>query len=500
MPKGLAFLSKKSWHTSKLCNQEKVWIAEQEKQAEDIKCRELAKQIQLEREEEELIRISGKKSNRLDRGIDWMYQGGPKSDGNPTAFEEEQKEKEQEDYLMGKEFNPSSVKKGDLATAESSVGVNMVLTRAAEGTIIDPSLVEKERTERDDVQDWNSNFHLRHEDPMFSVEQQRKEMNEHNEKKQRLFERVNNEDESERGKRTGRDRADRKRRKSDKRRRSRHDRDNDEDDRDRGERKRHQKERRRESRRRSHSPESDDSRRDRRGRKHRHSKSRRHCSNSRSVSRSRSPGDNSRNGGHCASRRRNRSASRSSSRSRSRDRDGYKGRHTETYSRHKRSSDEKPSPYSSNEVKDKLSSGKQYGLVGVSSSKPISTSDLGPDQALLEKKRKEKEDARRGRYGRNSGGDRDSGGKRPISERERQNTLKEMQADASARSGHISNASRKSNAELYEEEIERRRDGSGGNNASFIQDATRKSHQLDMSSRASQNRNKYQRGKEDRFF
>lgn len=492
MPKGLAFLSKKSWHTSKLCNQEKVWIAEQEKQAEDIKIRELAKQIQQEREEEELHRISGKKSNRLDKGIDWMYQGGPKSDGNPTAFEEEQKQKEQEDYLMGKEFNPNSVKKGDLATAESSVGVNMVLTRAAEGTVVDPSLVEKERTERDDIQDWNSNFHLRHEDPMFSVEQQRKEMKEHNEKKQRLFERVNGENESERGKRTDRDRADRKRPKGDKRRRSRHDRDNDEDDRDRGERKRDKKERKRESRRRSYSSESDGSRRDRRGRKHRHSKS--HRGNSRSISR-----DNDRNGGHYDSRIRNRSASRSRSRSRSRDRDGYKARHTESYSR-KRSSDEKPRAYSSNEVEDKQSSGKKYGLVGESSSKPISTSDLGPDQALLEKKRKEKEDARRGRYGRESGGDRDSGGKRAISERERQKTLQEMQADASARSGHISNASRKSNAELYEEEIERRRDRSGGNSASFIQDATRKSHQLDLSSRASQNRSKYQRGKDDRFF
>jgi hypothetical protein len=500
MPKGLAFLSKKSWHTSKLCNQEKVWIAEQEKQAEDIKIRELAKQIQQEREEEELHRISGKKSNRLDKGIDWMYQGGPKSDGNPTAFEEEQKQKEQEDYLMGKDFNPSSVKKGDLATAESSVGVNMVLTRAAEGTVVDSSLVEKERTERDDIQDWNSNFHLRHEDPMFSVEQQRKEIKEHNEKKQRLFERVDEEDESERGKRTDRDRADRKRSKSDKRRRSRHDRVNDDDDRDRCERKKHKKERKRESRRRSYSSESNGSRRDRRGRKHRHIKSRRHRSNSRSVSRSRSPGDNSRNGGHYDSRRRNRGSSRSRSRSSSRDRDGYKARHTESYSR-RRSSDDKPSAYSSaNEVEEKLSSVKKYGLVGESSSKPISTSDLGPDQALLEKKRKEKEDVRRGRSGLNSGGDRDNGGKRPISERERQNTLQEMQADASARSGHISNASRKSNAELYEEEIERRRDRSSGNNASFIQDATRKSHQLELSSRSSQNRDKYQRGKDNRFF
>ena len=45
MPKGLAFLSKKSWHTGKLANQEKVWLQEQEKKAEEVKIKELAKQM-----------------------------------------------------------------------------------------------------------------------------------------------------------------------------------------------------------------------------------------------------------------------------------------------------------------------------------------------------------------------------------------------------------------------------------------------------------------------
>jgi len=472
MPKGLAFLSKKSWHTSKICNQEKVWIAEQEKEAEDIKIKELAKQIQQEREEEELNRISGKKLNRLDRGIDWMYQGGPRNDDKPTAFEEEQKQKEHEDYLLGKEFNPDKVKKGDLATAESSVGVNMVLTRAAENNSADQVLVEKERTERDDIQDWNSNFHLRHEDPMFMVEQQRTEMREHKEKKQRLFDRVNEEEGSNRGKRKDRDR---KRRKSDKDRRSRRERDHDEDDR--SEHKRHRK---RESRRRSYSSESEDSKRNRKGRKHRHHSSRRNRRYSTSFSRSRSPEDNSRSGGHYNSHRGNRSVSRS----RSRGRDDFKARYAESYNRHNSSRDEEARSRSRDkEIKAEVT--KRYGLMGKSSSKPISTSNLGPDQAIVEQKRKEV----RGRYRRTSAGDRHSDTKRVMSERERQESLQAMQADASARSDNISNAQRKSNAELYEEEIQRRRNGSGGN-ATFLQEAARKSHQLDRSSRVSQKHNK----------
>ena len=71
MVQGIAFLSKKSWHTKNLANQEKVWIAEQRKAAEESKTKELARQIQQEREREEFDRLAGKKTH-LDRGIDWM--------------------------------------------------------------------------------------------------------------------------------------------------------------------------------------------------------------------------------------------------------------------------------------------------------------------------------------------------------------------------------------------------------------------------------------------
>lgn len=44
---GLSFLSKKSWHTSNISNQEKVWLAEQKAEAEALKTKELQDQIKV---------------------------------------------------------------------------------------------------------------------------------------------------------------------------------------------------------------------------------------------------------------------------------------------------------------------------------------------------------------------------------------------------------------------------------------------------------------------
>ena len=471
MPKGLAFLSKKSWHTSKLCNQEKVWIAEQEKEAEEIKMKELAQQIKQEREEEELNRISGKKTNRLDRGIDWMYQGGgvrDSGDGKSTAFEEEQKSKEQEDYLMGKEFNPSDVKKGDLASAaDSSAGVNFVLTRAAESSA-NTTVHDSNWTERSDAQDWNSDFHLRHEDPMFLVEQQRKEKELDKEKKERLIASVNDDDYDNSRRRRDRDRdhdrnkdrSDRKRRKSNRNRRSR--RDNDVDTDRRGREKRTKEGRYEDHSRRSYSSESDESRRRRRDRKRRHRSRRRERSTSRSQSRSRSPTSRRTRDCRLSERsikksdersRRDRSHSRSLGRSKSIDRFSHEDRE----SRSRRYGDDKETNRDRASVGD-IAIGRTYGLVG-SSGAEATYSDLGPDQSLLKKKRQEKGDARSRYISTSARGNRNS--KLAMSATEREDALKTMQSDASARSGYISTVKRSSNAELLEEEIQRRQEGNG---------------------------------------
>jgi hypothetical protein len=470
MPKGLAFLSKKSWHTSKLCNQEKVWIAEQQQKAEEVKIKELAKQIQKEREEEELNRISGKKSNRLDRGIDWMYQGGPRSDGKPSAYEEEQKRKEQEDYLLGKEFNPDNAKKGDLAVAESAVGVNVVLTRTA-GNQIDETLLAKEKIHHNDVQDWNSNFHLRHEDPMFFVEQQRRAQVEHQEKKQRLLEKVNNDEgRHHRGdnyrKRRGRDREDNGRI--------------------------------------SYSSESEDRKHRRKERKRRH-RSRKRRERSRSMSselrhsrRYREDDDSERKKvryDRHTRKHRTRSYSRSRSRSRSID-DSCRGKMNDKEFQAKENV-----TMSYGTASDQIR--KSFGLIG--STTPVSTSDLGPDKMLLAKKIQEREEAK-SRYTHRGGSikRKDNGhDTRKMTQEEREKALNDMQVDASKRMNHISKSQLVSNSDLYEDEIKRRRERSVAS-TNFLHDIARQSHGIDqdlsLASRVSQNRNKSQRNNDDHFL
>mmetsp|Transcript_24200 Transcript_24200/g.40076 ORF Transcript_24200/g.40076 Transcript_24200/m.40076 type:complete len:475 (-) Transcript_24200:110-1534(-) len=231
MVQGLAFLSKKSWHVKNMANQEKVWIEEQKKAAEETKTKELAKQIQQEREEEEMDRIAGKTSNRLDRGIDWMYQGV-----TSEAAKEDAK-KQAEEYLMGKEFTggASMQPQGDLAQGEDKKeGFNFVMASVANeqpnsedvapspavASMAGPSVAEK-----------NEAFRVRHEDPMFLVSQKRREQEVKGEKKKALYERVvgkvvdvndaeSDENSRKRRKREKKERKkDRKQRKEEKRRR-----------------------------------------------------------------------------------------------------------------------------------------------------------------------------------------------------------------------------------------------------------------------------------------
>lgn len=189
MVQGLAFLSKKSWHTKNMANQERVWIEEQKKAAEDSKTLELAKQIQREREEEDLDRIAGRKTNRLDRGIDWMYQGV-----TSEAAKEDAK-KQAEDYLLGKEFTggPTLKIKGDLAQAlDQNEGVNAAVANLSTdqptehfASLAGPSVAER-----------NEAFRVKHEDPMYSVSQKRREQVVKVEKTKALFEKVTGKDRS----------------------------------------------------------------------------------------------------------------------------------------------------------------------------------------------------------------------------------------------------------------------------------------------------------------
>lgn len=99
----LAFLSKKSFHTAKLDNIEKVWIAEQKEIKEQQKLAELQKQLQEERQIQELRELqvrSGHEIKNADTSMNWMYQQGPAS--------REQLELQNEEFLLGKIFKPKT--------------------------------------------------------------------------------------------------------------------------------------------------------------------------------------------------------------------------------------------------------------------------------------------------------------------------------------------------------------------------------------------------------
>ena len=89
---GLAFLAKKTWHTSRLDNVERVWQAEEKEKQEAQKILEKQRQLAEERQIGELkhaARAAGLQVSTRER-LDWMYEGAVKS--GPTA----------EDYAMGK--------------------------------------------------------------------------------------------------------------------------------------------------------------------------------------------------------------------------------------------------------------------------------------------------------------------------------------------------------------------------------------------------------------
>lgn len=102
----LKFLAKKSWHTTNLSNVEKVWIAEQNAEKEKKKLAELQKQINEERQIQELRELqvaSGQIVKTVDTTLDWMYEG-------PAG----QAEQSAEEYLLGKIYKPKAEQTSEL--------------------------------------------------------------------------------------------------------------------------------------------------------------------------------------------------------------------------------------------------------------------------------------------------------------------------------------------------------------------------------------------------
>jgi len=496
MVQGLAFLSKKSWHVKNKANQEKVWLAEQRQQAEKEKTKQLAEQIKLEREEEELDAMRGSNRNRKDRGIAWMYQ-----EGGEAAMED--KRKQAEEYLLGKEFVPDVKKTAD---EDQKQGINAVVS-ATESILPTKKVDPSQEEEIIDPSKRNEAFRLQHEDPMFFVQQERKTRDDRASQNDALRARVTGQEvvrvntsimgpKKEKKKRRKKDDSDsedsRRRRKKKHKKSRKRSYSSDEDSEERARRRRRKAERRRER-----DVSSDDSRRPRRkryhsdgsdsrqSRRHRESRNRDDKSRDRGDERrqSRRPGSDSEDSYRRSRYSRHEDYDRESGRRRDRsrrnydnddsyrrreespryDQSHYERRHNIDGGRYGAKSPSEDSfgrrrrPESADrDVKERtgsptrVSEPRKYGLQG-STNRHISKDDLGPDRSLLEKKRQEKERERQERMS--------LGRSQPMSAQERAAALRDMQTHAALR---------------YDGRIEAKREeditGKNAGNATFLKD------------------------------
>ncbi|CAM9797165.1 unnamed protein product, partial [Phaeothamnion confervicola] len=109
----ISFLSKKSWHTGTLRNQEKVWIAERSADDEAKRIRELQRQVEDERSDNKLRQLVLASGRAVDDGtaarVDWMYEG-------PAAAAAEADQRNADAYLLGKEFRPANAGPSEVKT------------------------------------------------------------------------------------------------------------------------------------------------------------------------------------------------------------------------------------------------------------------------------------------------------------------------------------------------------------------------------------------------
>ena len=179
MVQGLGFLSKKSWHTKNLNNQEKVWIAEQQQEQERLRTTELAKQIQIEREQNEINDITGGNTNAkkkvYDRGIDWMYTGQTKD----SQIAKEDAQKIAEEYLLGKPIAfhggagalPVTAAATTTTTFASSIEgsrtMDAVVMKNDNATLTNTAGLEHANAYNDHIPAFKTNH--KYEDPMYAV-------------------------------------------------------------------------------------------------------------------------------------------------------------------------------------------------------------------------------------------------------------------------------------------------------------------------------------------
>jgi hypothetical protein len=151
----LAFMNKKSWHTTNLSNVERVWIAERKANDEKKKLDEITKQIKEEQQIQELRQLqvaSGAVAKSVDTSLDWMYEGPAASSANGKQSSEE--------FLLGKLYKPSQSKESDIQKVSETKGpgslwLNKTSTKNDSFTRLheDPMLLikQREKKSRDDI-------------------------------------------------------------------------------------------------------------------------------------------------------------------------------------------------------------------------------------------------------------------------------------------------------------------------------------------------------------
>lgn len=142
----LQFLNKKSWHTSTIKNNEKVWLKEQEAAREKARIEELQKQLDEERKIEQIQKLEIE-SGRLDpaevlkrRRLNWMYEYGP--DKN-LEVKKEVEEREREDIMLGKkEVDVGTLEKAKETQGSASAGLVDLEAKMREDPLVQ---IERER-------------------------------------------------------------------------------------------------------------------------------------------------------------------------------------------------------------------------------------------------------------------------------------------------------------------------------------------------------------------
>ncbi|XP_054015288.1 pre-mRNA-splicing factor CWC25 homolog [Hylaeus anthracinus] len=118
---------KKSWHPSTMKNIEKVWKAEQQQNQEKRKIAELKKEIEMEKDREDMKKYAedqGVIEKKDDKKLDWMYKG-------PNQLVN------REEYLLGRPIDKSFEQ---MVQAEKDPEVNHMPRNHVEHECIPPSL------------------------------------------------------------------------------------------------------------------------------------------------------------------------------------------------------------------------------------------------------------------------------------------------------------------------------------------------------------------------